>query len=126
MIASLLAIKIFLVNLIEFNVGSSPSIPGMEDIVKYEREFNYLDTIADKRNAIEYLKLQSIFGAENDRALPNLGKEEYGSTVNSKVSQYNDYLENYSPSMDSRLIQIYIQVANNLESPNKNSLLASN
>tara|TARA_B100000902_G_scaffold398151_1_gene463968 strand:+ start:865 stop:3687 length:2823 start_codon:yes stop_codon:yes gene_type:complete len=26
---------------------------GMEDIVKYEREFNYLDTIADKRNAIE-------------------------------------------------------------------------
>ena len=78
------------------------------------------------RNAIEYLKLQSIFGAENDRALPNLGKEEYGSTVNSKVSQYNDYLENYSPSMDSRLIQIYIQVANNLESPNKNSLLASN
>jgi hypothetical protein len=78
------------------------------------------------RNAIEYLKLQSIFGAENDRALPNLGKEEYGSTVNSKVSQYNDYLENYSPSMDSRLIQIYTQVANNLKSSNKNSLLASN
>tara|TARA_S200002703_G_scaffold30771_2_gene26782 strand:- start:1890 stop:5165 length:3276 start_codon:yes stop_codon:yes gene_type:complete len=78
------------------------------------------------RNAIEYLKLQSIFGVENDRALPNLGKEEYGSTVNSKVSQYNDYLENYSPSMDSRLIQIYIQVANNLKSSNKNSLLASN
>ena len=25
---------------------------GMEDIVKYNRDFDYLDTIADKRNAI--------------------------------------------------------------------------
>jgi predicted Zn-dependent peptidase len=31
----------------------SALLGGIEDIVKYNRDFNYLDTIADKRNSIK-------------------------------------------------------------------------
>jgi predicted Zn-dependent peptidase len=32
---------------------------GIEDIVKYDREFDYLDTIADKRNSINLADVQA-------------------------------------------------------------------
>jgi len=37
----------------------SALLGGIEDIVKYDRDFDYLDTIADQRNSIKLEDVQS-------------------------------------------------------------------
>ena len=78
------------------------------------------------RNAIEYLKLQSIFGEDDDRIV-NSGGRSGKITVNDKVDEYYTNMLQFDTSSYDKQTQLYADVLlqiNPLSRPS--SLLAQN
>jgi len=74
-------------------------------------------------NAIEFLKLQSIFGEGNNRDITRRNEEPV--TVNDKVTQYYDYLDLYEDDNYDRQTNLYRRLAVGLSTPSQpTSLLA--
>ena len=74
-------------------------------------------------NAIEFLKLQSIFGEGNNRDITRRNEEPV--TVNDKVTQYYDYLGLYEDDNYDRQTNLYRRLAVGLSTPSQpTSLLA--
>ena len=74
-------------------------------------------------NAIEFLKLQSIFGEDNNRDITRRNEETV--TVNDKVTQYYDYLDLYEDDNYDRQTNLYRRLAVGLSTPSQpTSLLA--
>jgi len=72
-------------------------------------------------NAIAYRKLQSIYGEENDRVLPNSVE---GTTVNDKVDLYYNDLNYSRGSSYVEKTKLYKKVLDNIKTPVPFSLLA--
>ena len=74
-------------------------------------------------NAVEFLKLQSIFGEGNNRDITRINEEPV--TVNDKVTQYYDYLDLYEDDNYDRQTNLYRRLAVGLSTPSQpTSLLA--
>jgi len=74
-------------------------------------------------NAIEFLKLQSIFGENSNRDISR--KNEEPVTVNDKVTQYYDYLDLYEDDDYDKHTNLYRRLAVGLSSGQQpTSLLA--
>lgn len=78
------------------------------------------------RNAVEYLKLQSIFGEENDRTV-NSGGRGGKVTVNDKVDEYYTNMLQFNSSSYDKQTELYADVLLQLNNSSRPfSLLAQN
>jgi hypothetical protein len=78
------------------------------------------------RNAVEYLKLQSIFGEENDRTV-NSGGRGGKVTVNDKVDEYYTNMLQFNRSSYDKQTELYADVLLQLNNSSRPfSLLAQN